>query len=455
MPIQVHYSYSKDQVVATSEEPFKEQESDTEESPGEDCIEGSSQLSEEDQRYSDGCDLPEAKQHNICGIEDDLLLQSRPTDTTVVESKGVSHSQEVWDDDGDEEELFHDVGHTNSLNALALPDVLTKGGRSAVEVVQLLRFSSSFGQRPKGVRRIKSYTGISSRGNYRFQRRFSLGAIPEGQMVTSYSDEDPSTTHLLDDQFFTYSYTATHKEGSGGEGDKQNDSLDFSDDDVFEDEEEQAQPDSWHDECSAQLSKSDTTLLKRSQLSRPQRLSLQGAVDSTELHPTSTGSLKIVNFAWDPETNSVESKITTKEITLPERKRSQTPVSDIRSPRSCSPSPGGQTSPQPPTSCLSLTELKSPQAPMAYRAPSPSGRTSPKPSSGQSPPESSLRSPHPSSPSGRNSPQLLTLPTSQCRNSPTEPQVHLPKALNMHMMPKAHLLIVHAYCNLLIILYAS
>ena len=99
---------------------------------------------------------------------------------------------------GDEDDLFHDVGQTNSLNALSLPNTLTKD-RTPAEVIQLLR---SFGGLSRSYNRSNSFShDYSLAQRSRFQRRLSLGAIPEGQIVTNYNDEDQSSSQLLDEQF--------------------------------------------------------------------------------------------------------------------------------------------------------------------------------------------------------------------------------------------------------------
>ena len=83
-------------------------------------------------------------------------------------------------EEGVDEIAFHDVGRANSLS---LPGALTKN-RSVAEVMKLLRHLGSSGsgsQTSRYTRRLSFSCGL--------QRRFSLGAIPEGQMVTNYSNE--------------------------------------------------------------------------------------------------------------------------------------------------------------------------------------------------------------------------------------------------------------------------
>ncbi len=362
--------------------------------------------------------------------KDEMCLQpQRPDDAMIAEGEGLPN--EDWDDDEDELGLFHDVGHTNSLNALALPNALTKGGKSAAEVVQLLRFSASFGQRPKNVSRTNSYSPVSnSRGSSirnRFQRRFSLGAIPEGQMVMSYSDEEASTTHLLDDQFFTYSYPATFQGGNEGDreggtdeyADEYLESLvlsDGSDDDAFEDEAEDlenSQPASLQNPSTPPLSKSDTLLLPRRQSAQPLKLTPQGQPTAHKISPSSPSSLKIINFAWDPESSTVGYRI-----------------SAAQHLKSYSPSPSGRTSPQPPTRSYSPAPSRrtSPQPPTRSYSPSPRGQTFPQPSpSGRTSSQHTIRS-HSPSPGGRTSlqpPTMIYSPSPNGRASPQPPGTSL------------------------------
>ena len=86
-------------------------------------------------------------------------------------------------DEGDDEIAFHDVGRANSINSLSLPPALTKN-RSVAEVIKLLRDLGSSGSGSQHSRHSRQRSFSCG-----LQRRFSLGAIPEGQMVTNYSNE--------------------------------------------------------------------------------------------------------------------------------------------------------------------------------------------------------------------------------------------------------------------------
>ena len=209
-------------------------------------------------------------------------------------------------DDWDDDLSFHDVGHTNSLDALSLPSTLMKG-RTPAEVVQLFRLIGS-------PRRSHSYGQSSSRMSFirnRFQRRFSLGAIPEGQMVTSYSDEDASTTHLLDDQYIMYrsapGSNGSQKTSPAWEESESGDAFSDGSDDVFEED-----TPGRYDRSSSYLkpSASDSSLLVRRQHAKPSRLTLQTTPPPRSISPTSPHSLKVVNLAWDPESNTVQSQVT-------------------------------------------------------------------------------------------------------------------------------------------------
>ena len=222
--------------------------------------------------------------------------------------------------EGDEDDLFHDVGQTNSLNALSLPNTLTKD-RTPAEIIQLLR---SFGGLSRSYNRSNSFShDYSIAHRSRFQRRFSLGAIPEGQIVTNYNDEDQSSSQLLDEQFLeslihslsgdggnactSKSIQSAHlqQELRDGDQDSERESDDSETLSCGSNEEKFPDSDEDHEQIGEQksaipkveISQEDTApLLIRP---RPQ-------------------SLKVVNLAWDPVLNTVHSHISESPLSPPD-----------------------------------------------------------------------------------------------------------------------------------------
>ena len=210
-------------------------------------------------------------------------------------------------EDLDDDFAFHDVGHANSLDALSLPSSLMKG-RTPAEVVQLLRL---FGNpRPRPHRRSMSFSQPSNKS--RFQRRFSLGAIPEGEIVTTYSDEDASTSQLFYHNFKMYGQeremSNDHElaedelEASGLEGLT---SLSDGSEDAFE--ENHTGDHSYTRQCS----KSDSVLLDKREQAGPPKL-------NSIPKPSVPQSLSIVNLAWDSQSNTVQSHVAISPMTTPD-----------------------------------------------------------------------------------------------------------------------------------------
>lgn len=218
-------------------------------------------------------------------------------------------------EDLDDDFAFHDVGHANSLDALSLPSSLMKG-RTPAEAVQLLRLFGT--PRPRPYKRSVSYSQPSNKS--RFQRRFSLGAIPEGEIVTTYSDEDASTSQLFYHNFKMYSTGREmgddHKlaedefEASGSE-----ELASFSDEseDAFEGyragDHPYTQP--WY------TSMSDSVLLEKREQAEPPKLNSIRRLSVPQ-------SLSIVNFAWDSQSNTVQSHVVISPMSTPDHKQTKT-----------------------------------------------------------------------------------------------------------------------------------
>ena len=279
---------------------------------------------------------------------------------------------ELGNDDDDLEDLaFHDVGYANSLNALALPNALMKS-KTPAEVLQLVRHLGNSDSRH--LRRSRSYTHNSNRhALYRnkFQRRLSLGAIPEGQMVTNYSSAEPSTSQLIDDHYFEtvlHGYSGSQgresRENAWGDEDEcdQDDKADSnSEDDGSSESDDSIEsvdaleftnlaeinlPQEFKgNTASINLSASDSLLLKRRLPAQPRRLlttPTSAALHSHKVPPPRGHSLKIVNLAWDPESNTVQTQVTEApmaEVSFAKLGRNITPPSRTISPRPRSTSP--------------------------------------------------------------------------------------------------------------------
>ena len=226
-------------------------------------------------------------------------------------------------EDLDDDFAFHDVGHANSLDALSLPNSLMKG-RTPAEVVQLLRL---FGNpRPRPYRRM-SFSQPSNKS--RFQRRFSLGAIPEGEIVTTYSDEDTSTSQLFYHNFKMYGKereTSNDHELAEDEleasGLKELASFSDGSEDAFEENHpgDHSYTRQWY------TSKSDSVLPEQREQAGPPKLN---SIPKTSVPQ----SLSIVNLAWDSQSNTVQSRVAISPMSTPDHFMRQTKTHRATSPR--------------------------------------------------------------------------------------------------------------------------
>ena len=253
----------------------------------------------------------------------------------------------TWEREREEEEFmddlgFHDVGYENSLDSLSLPPALTRE-KTPAEVMQLLR---CLGGRPSHplMHRSQSYTGArGSKVAGRFQRRFSLGAIPEGQMVTNYSDEDVSSTQLISDLYLDMAAVGSVDRKSdimieseaaaenndnvmwsiGDEMDSNSNSSSSSDESILPlnfshsntDIKSTSSATTLHKEDSPdqstslykRTSASDSLLLEKEHQLKPVQLCTS---PSALLRKDPSHSLKIVTLAWDVESKSVKTELT-------------------------------------------------------------------------------------------------------------------------------------------------
>lgn len=222
--------------------------------------------------------------------------------------KSNDYSQASAEDDcvdEDEDLLFHDVGLANNLETLALPNMIKhKTQNEVIQLLQSLGESSS-----KTLNRSRSVSlRRSSVQSITHQRRLSLGAIPEGKMVTSYSDEEQSIapSQIIDDSFIEElikSLSSQEPEGST------------------------KSPRSrivWDEEDADSL-ENDTPLIEVSaieeQQSRRSSLTLSLSDFGSQCRGYSSSSnehtLKVVNMEWDPVSGSVQSVITPSPLTPP------------------------------------------------------------------------------------------------------------------------------------------
>ncbi len=232
--------------------------------------------------------------------------------TTFLSSDGISDprvsAESTHDDciDEDEDLLFHDVGQTNNLEALALPNTITKD-KTQGELIQLLQ---SLGE-PSGSRTFNRSHSVLLRRNSahssKHSRRLSLSAIPEGRIVASYSDEDQSTapSQILDDSFIEElikSLSSQEPEGNPLQSHKRR---------IVWDEEDKDSPVE-NDVPFVKVSPADEQRSRRSSLT----LSLSG-VDPQKPSSPNEQTLKIVNMEWDSASGSVQSVITPSPLTPP------------------------------------------------------------------------------------------------------------------------------------------
>ena len=218
--------------------------------------------------------------------------------------------------EGDEDDLFHDVGQTNSLNALSLPNTLTKD-RTPAEVVQLLR---SLGDLPRFNRSNSFSHSYSMAHRHKNPRRFSLGAIPEGKIVTSYSDDEQSTSQLLDTQFLES--LIVNLEGGGRQD---NDSIRrVGTHGVHDDDEELFDSASDESETLSCTSSSNSTSDESPEVDDfievPHSDLPTVAITQDNMPPqiTCPQSLKVVNLAWNPLLNTVQSHISEYPLSPPD-----------------------------------------------------------------------------------------------------------------------------------------
>ena len=142
---------------------------------------------------------------NIINLEN---VDLSPGDGTQFNNESPSESGSEDSDNGGSSTsvdglMFHDVGQVNDLKSLSIPFPSTSGPAiSPTELLQVLRLASNSDTSRRQLRRASSFTPHrGGRDRSECGRRFSLGAIPEGQIVTHYHDEQPEKQLEFDAEF--------------------------------------------------------------------------------------------------------------------------------------------------------------------------------------------------------------------------------------------------------------
>lgn len=297
------------------------------------------------------------------------------------------------EDDDEEDLLFHDVGDTNNLNALALPNTLTKD-KTPAEVLQILRAVDGTGSRSfKRSQSTSLRRNSIQMGNY--ARRLSLTAIPEGRIVTSYSDEEQSTSQLLDDDFIEALIRSFSNESNVKQTQATTDALEsrkiaWQMGDKNDEEEIMSKVEAggmasdtgptievlspldnqFHRNITLGLSKSDPIVSLKTNYPEKSQTNSQNcySLGCTDQNPQ---TLKVINIEWNPLSNTVQSTVTACPLTPPPEHsqrqlslRKLTPPSGFLSPRSLSPS-GIRSTPRALSSSLSSSRSCSPISPLS------------------------------------------------------------------------------------------
>ena len=223
--------------------------------------------------------------------------------------KSNDYSQASAEDDyldEDEDLLFHDVGLANNLETLALPNKIKhKTQNEVIQLLQSLGESSS-----KNLNRSRSVSlRRSSVQSITHQRRLSLGAIPEGKMVTSYSDEEQSTapSQIIDDSFIEELIKSLSSQETEGSTKSPRSRI------------------VWDEEDADSLVENDIPLIEMSAIEEQQSRRSSLTLSLSDFGPQCRGNssssnehtLKVVNMEWDPVSGSVQSVITPSPLTPP------------------------------------------------------------------------------------------------------------------------------------------
>jgi len=211
----------------------------------------------------------------------------------------------------DENSFFHEVGPMNDLNSLALPPVLTKG-RTPAEVLQIIRRleHSSDQSRRKGRRSFSVSSSVGYKTRH-LKRRFSLGSIPEGEILYNYGDGYGASDDDKVDSLVLLQLENLIGSMKGREEEQEDESN--TEKDV---EEHQGQ-----DEKELVEANGGTSMAK--DIPEPRGIDTQSNFTGKDSPHPSLSTLKIVNLEWDAATNSVHSELSFSPLTAaPSHKRS-------------------------------------------------------------------------------------------------------------------------------------
>ena len=269
-----------------------------------------------DSREAPECEYPPSEL-NLGFLKNSRDNQYKPEEGTVQFLIGgaAEEGEYIPEYEEDEDIPFHDVGKTNSLNSLSLPVVLTRD-RTPAEVMKLLRYLGS-----DQVSGLHSHTPRFRRQHsLSFQRRFSLGAIPEGQVVTNYSNESMAS---LDEQSARLRFMELSPRGSTA----------WVEEEEEETEDSQLQTAESKDEPQWSSDSSSNEGDNRQEVGKAENDSKEGDVIS----PCIVSTLNIVNFVWDMASNSVQTRVT------------RTPMRHLRQPSPSRPVSPHSPCPAPPS----------------------------------------------------------------------------------------------------------
>lgn len=139
-----------------------------------------------------------------------VLTEEMPKETT---------KDDANDEDGSSTSLdgltFHDVGPENDLQSLASP-VSNPSGRGATPSINPIEFLRVLSELSSQRTRSRSHGKYKPSTSIKYDRRFSLGSIPEGEMVTSYNKVEGS--QVFDDDFLynlmPFAFDSSHFQGT-------------------------------------------------------------------------------------------------------------------------------------------------------------------------------------------------------------------------------------------------
>ena len=292
------------------------------------------------------------------------------------------------------ESLFHDVGESNDLNSLSLPPILTKG-RTPAEVLQLLRHLGNPENSKRRYRRSNSISYSSRVYSGHYKRRLSLGSIPEGKIVTDYTEQEDDDN--LDSQILKNLANAIDCISGTEKGDEENDPhIQWHDEDESGEQNSAAAEESVvneeENEPSEKLESSSSSFLK---VNDTQSSNCDLPQNNKATPPPQT--LKVINFFWDPASNSVQTHIAATPLISPRKVSHRSPSPTSPSPLSLNVTSPSGLPPMVNTPSRKVTPPTSVDTPLSYTATPPPRKVTPPPH--KVAPPSYMQTPPSSSPS--------------------------------------------------------